>query len=65
MKCPNCGSTEDIIERLEYVGGQGIVPIIQCRDSVACWKRWDKQHDFNIGEGLSARERLALPRKGA
>ena len=42
-KCPNCGSTDDVVTVLEYVGGHAYVPVTGCRDRVACWKRWDKQ----------------------
>ena len=49
LTCPNCyHKGEDVIESLEYVGGMGLVPRIQCRDKYKCWKRWDEQHEFNL-----------------
>ena len=46
--CPNCGATDDVQESLEYVGGKGLVPRIQCRNRMLCWKRWDEQHEFSL-----------------
>jgi len=43
MPCVNCGATQDIVTRLEYVGGQGWVERDQCRDNTACWHRRDEQ----------------------
>ena len=45
LTCPNCGSSNDAVIRYEHVGGyEDYQPIVQCRDQVQCWKRWDKQH---------------------
>ncbi len=42
--CSNCGATTGLVHRYEYIGGQGYVKVIECRDSVACWERWDAQN---------------------
>ena len=46
--CPNCEATEDVIEVMDYVGGKGLIPIVQCRDKVTYWKRWDTQLQFSL-----------------
>ena len=46
LKCPNCGSQEDVVTRLEHVGGVGITEVITCRNRVECWCRWDEQHNL-------------------
>ncbi len=46
--CSNCGvKNQDVISRLAYVGGECYIQIFQCRDEVACWKRWDEQHGLS------------------
>jgi len=44
LTCPHCGSTEDVIKRHEYVGGQNYILVTGCRNQTECWKRWDEQH---------------------
>lgn len=51
IKCPHCGDDKDVIESYEHIGGQGEVLVLQCRDQVKCWERWDEEH------GLSSREK--------
>ena len=52
LTCSTCGITnEDVIERTEYVGGQGYVTVITCRNEVECWQRWDEQHGIESDKG--------------
>ena len=51
LKCPHCGSQEDVVIRSRYIGGQGYVPVVTCRDETRCAFRWDEQNDmvgFNL-----------------
>jgi len=57
LACGHCGDTEDVVVRLEYVAGCK-EPIPQCRDSTACWARWDRKH------GLERSEDEATPAQG-
>lgn len=44
MTCYHCGSRGPWVRPgLTYVGGQGYVPIIQCTNIPACWRRWEKE----------------------
>ena len=47
LVCPHCGSQEDVVKRIRYIGGSGDVTVITCRDETACWNRWDKQHGLS------------------
>jgi len=51
LACMTCGDTEDVVVRLEHIGGRGDEPVPQCRDSKACWARWDRQHGIERSEG--------------
>lgn len=43
--CPHCGHTgTDVNYHNEYMGGQGMVRILQCDNRTECWKRWDEKH---------------------
>lgn len=44
MKCPVCGATENLAVHYGHVGGQGEVPILQCKDETECWNSYNKQH---------------------
>lgn len=42
MKCQHCGHRgEDVVKRLQYIGGQGYVQVRECADRVDCWERWE------------------------
>ena len=46
-ECQHCGHVgEDVVWRMGYVGGHGYQEYTQCRDTVACWARWNVQHGF-------------------
>ena len=45
-RCPTCGSDADLVRRMIYVGGTGYMWRWECRSSVECWKRWDRQHNL-------------------
>ena len=38
--CLNCGATDDLVVRLCKVGDKHI-DIVECRDPIQCWIRWD------------------------
>jgi len=43
--CQHCDHTgDDVVTRIEHVGGLGEVPVTECKDRKACWDRWDKQN---------------------
>ncbi len=45
LRCGHCGHTgQDVRMFLEYVGGQGEIPMPQCTNRKECWNRWNKQH---------------------
>lgn len=42
LKCFHCGHRgEDVVKRLNYIGGQGYVQVRECVDRIACWDRWE------------------------
>jgi hypothetical protein len=52
-RCSLCGHTgRDVEVHQCYVGGLGYVPVVECRDRVACWERMDAQEQL-------AREKVA------
>jgi hypothetical protein len=75
LVCPNCGDRRDVVVRYEHVGGVGLVPEVQCRDTAACWDRRDfldlvtkaTGEDGPIATELTVEmlERLGYPKKGA
>lgn len=42
--CPTCGCGSDLVDRIVYLGGHGYVAVVECRDRVACWTRYDLAH---------------------
>lgn len=43
--CSHCGEQgSGVGSGPQYVGGHGYQQETLCRDRVACWARWDKQH---------------------
>ena len=44
--CVHCGHTGlDVHGRLQHVGGQGDVMIVECDNVVECWHRVDEQRE--------------------
>jgi len=45
LKCTHCGHEgEDVVQETRYIGGQGYVTLLYCKDRVACWNRFDEQN---------------------
>lgn len=44
--CVHCGAAENLVRRMDYVGGLGYVPRLHCANERECWARWDEQHGF-------------------
>jgi hypothetical protein len=44
LQCATCGDMGDVVWRTGHVGGQGYDYYPQCRDEVACSRRWDEAH---------------------
>jgi len=44
-KCQSCGK-EGAIVRLKYIGGQGYVELLICKDRINCALRWNEQNGF-------------------
>jgi hypothetical protein len=42
-------------------GGQGDIPGIECDDLIACWKRWDTQHDIHKPELVGTQVKIKRP----
>jgi len=46
LVCQTCGNTgSDVIIKKKYIGGKGMVDVIQCKNEVECAKRWDKNNE--------------------
>lgn len=52
--CPSCGhestDSDPVEEHLVWIGGRGLVPVLQCRNSIKCWSRWDAAHGWPTWE---------------
>lgn len=54
-RCPHCGATENLAWRETWIGGQGYVFILDCKNAPECWARWDKANLGNSSGGEPAK----------
>lgn len=61
-RCPTCGSSSDLLERVVRVGLTHEV-VTECADKIGCWVRWDLAH--GLATPQSEPPRLAINQNAA
>ena len=51
LVCEHCGDAEDVVIRVHRVHDGKYIQVAECRDSIACWARWDKKFGVTSIEG--------------
>jgi hypothetical protein len=57
--CEVCGATDGVVSVMAYVGGHGHEPRRRCAELIACWARWDQQHEEKESRSTAGTRRAA------